>query len=112
MKPLDFETAKITGERIAKILFREPELARELHDVLHAHFAAEEASDPRERFMSCPQFATKRNLSARTVREYCELGMPHSGDGKGRRVHVQEAIAWIENGGPRRARMARKETAA
>lgn len=64
------------------------------------------------RFMSVPDFAALRNYSTRTIRDWCELGMPHSGEGRGRRIHVKEAIAWIEAGGPKRARMGRKDTAA
>lgn len=64
------------------------------------------------RFMSVPDFAALRNYSTRTIRDWCELGMPHSGEGRGRRIHVNEAIAWIEAGGPKRARMGRKDTAA
>lgn len=67
---------------------------------------------PASRFMSVPQFATSRGFNARTVRDYCDLGMPHVGEGKGRRILVAEAVAWLENGGPKRARMARKENAA
>jgi hypothetical protein len=61
------------------------------------------------RFMTCPAFAQTRGLSDRTIRDYCELGMPHSGEGRGRRVLVAAAIAWIDDGGPARARMARKK---
>jgi len=64
------------------------------------------------RYMTVPEFAELRGYSSRTIRDWCELGMPHSGDGKGRRIHVAEAIAWIEAGGPRRARMARNGDAA
>jgi hypothetical protein len=64
------------------------------------------------RFLSCPKFAELRGLSDRTIRDYCEFGMPHVGEGRGRRVLVAEAIAWIDGGGPARARMARKGRAA
>jgi hypothetical protein len=62
--------------------------------------------------MSVPKFAASRGFNARTVRDYCDLGMPHVGEGKGRRILVADAVTWLENGGPKRARMARKETAA
>jgi hypothetical protein len=64
------------------------------------------------RFMTVPDFAALRSYSTRTIRDWCDLGMPHSGEGRGRRVHVVEAIAWIESGGPKRARMNGKDTAA
>jgi hypothetical protein len=64
------------------------------------------------RFMTVPDFAALRNYSTRTIRDWCELGMPHSGTGRGRRIHVSEAIAWIEAGGPKHARMGRKDTTA
>lgn len=59
---------------------------------------------PVRRLMKLPEFAEVQGYSARTVRDYCELGMPHQGEGRGRRVLVQEAIAWIAEGGPRKAR--------
>ncbi|MFZ5895595.1 MAG: helix-turn-helix domain-containing protein [Myxococcota bacterium] len=64
------------------------------------------------RFMTVPDFAALRNYSTRTIRNWCELGMPHSGTGRGRRIHVREAIAWIEAGGPKQTRIGRKDTAA
>jgi hypothetical protein len=60
------------------------------------------------RYMTVPGFASMRGYSARTVRDYCDLGMPHTGEGKGRRVHVAEAIAWLEAGGPKRERLLRR----
>ena len=64
------------------------------------------------RIMKPMDFATYRHLSPRTVRDYCDLGMPHEGEGRSRRILVIEAERWIANGGPRRARMARKGEAA
>lgn len=83
-------------------------------DALLGEIPANAESAPKQlpRFMSVPDFAEARSLSDRTVRDYCELGMPHEGEGRGRRVLVTEAIAWIQSGGPRRARMARKGHAA
>ncbi len=76
----------------------------------------ETAGAPRQtqdrRFLSVGDFAELRGYSARTIRDWCDLGMPHSGDGRGRRVHVAEAITWIDTGGPKRARMGRKDSAA
>jgi hypothetical protein len=69
-------------------------------------------AQPGARFMKVGDFAAARGFSSRTIRDYCELGMPHRGEGKGRRVLVAEADAWIDGGGPRRARAARKGKAA
>jgi hypothetical protein len=63
---------------------------------------------PGARYMKIPAYATAQGLSPRTIRDYCELGMPHDGEGHNRRVLAHEADAWIANGGPRKARMARK----
>lgn len=64
------------------------------------------------RYMKVGDFAALRGYSARTIRDWCDLGMPHSGEGSARRVHVAEAILWIESGEPKRARLARKGNAA
>ncbi len=64
------------------------------------------------RFMKVADFAKAHALSARTIRDYCDLGMPHRGEGKGRRIVVAEADEWIAAGGPRRARAERKGKAA
>lgn len=61
----------------------------------------------RARYLSVPQFAAAFGYSARTVRDYCAQGLPHIGQGKSRRVLVEEARAWIEGGGPQRARKVR-----
>lgn len=60
------------------------------------------------RYEKLPAYAKRKGLSARTIRDYCELGMPHEGSGHNRRVIVSAADEWIASGGPRRARMARK----
>jgi hypothetical protein len=81
-------------------------LRAELDDLL-----AEAGAEPTvasARFMKIPDFAEANGYSARTVRDYCDLGMPHRGEGRARRVLVQEAIAWIDDGGPRKARANRK----
>ena len=80
-------------------------------DALIAELPGEQPA-PTARFMSVPDFAELRGYSDRTIREYCELGMPHSGKGKSRRVIVADAIAWIDAGGPKEARMGRKGRAA
>jgi hypothetical protein len=64
------------------------------------------------RFMKLPAFAKARDLSPRTIRDYCDMGMPHQGEGRGRRILVAEADMWIDSGGPRKARMSRKGQAA
>ncbi len=69
---------------------------------------AESRPEQASRYMKIPAYAESRGLSPRTIRDYCELGMPHEGEGHSRRVIVAEATAWIANGGPRKARMARK----
>ena len=61
-----------------------------------------------QRYMKVPAYATKTGMSARTIRDYCDLGMPHEGRGHSRRVLVAEADQWIKEGGPQRARGARK----
>lgn len=65
-----------------------------------------------QRFMKLPAFAASRSLSSRTIRDYCDLGMPHQGEGRARRILVAEADAWIAAGGPRKARASRKGQAA
>jgi hypothetical protein len=88
-------------------------LRQELDEViadLQSSGGSEQAAAPR--FMKVPDFAHSRGLSDRTIRDYCDLGMPHEGQGKGRRVLVAEAIAWIQAGGPKAARGARKGRAA
>lgn len=67
---------------------------------------------PAARFMTVPAFAEKMGFSDRTIRDYCELGMPHRGEGRGRRVLVAEAERWLDEGGPRKARAERKGHAA
>lgn len=64
------------------------------------------------RFMTVPDFADWSGFSPRTIREYCELGMPHRGEGRNRRVLVAEAEAWLTTNGPRKARADRKGNAA
>lgn len=64
------------------------------------------------RFMKLSAFASSRNFSSRTIRDYCDLGMPHQGEGRARRILVAEADAWIDAGGPRKARASRKGKAA
>jgi hypothetical protein len=61
-----------------------------------------------QRYMKVPAYAKSRGLSARTIRDYCDLGMPHEGRTHNRRVLVAEADQWIREDGPRRARMRRK----
>jgi hypothetical protein len=63
------------------------------------------------RYMKVPAYAELKGLSARTIRDYCDLGMPSEGVGRGRRVIVAEADAWLASGGPSAARMARKGAA-
>jgi hypothetical protein len=81
-------------ERIDRIL-------RELPEHSSASVAA-------PRYLKIPQYADRKGLSARTIRDYCELGMPHEGKGHTRRVIVESADSWIAAGGPQLARMARK----
>lgn len=57
-----------------------------------------------ERLMSVREFAVLTNYSTRTIRDWCDLGMPHSGNGRHRRIHVAEAIEWIEARGPKRTK--------
>ena len=83
-------------------------------DALLAELPADDAPNAVQpaRYLSVTKFAKLRDLSARTIRDYCDLGMPHSGEGHNRRILVTEAVAWIESGGPKKARMARGGKAA
>jgi hypothetical protein len=64
------------------------------------------------RFMKIAEFGKLHGFCARTIREYCDLGMPHQGEGKSRRILVAEAEAWLAAGGPRAARLATRGHAA
>lgn len=77
-------------------------------DAILLELEAPTASQDLPRYLSVPKFAELRGFNERTIREYCELGMPHVGSGKARRILVAEAIAWLEADGPKTARMARK----
>lgn len=81
-------------------------------DAALAELPAESPQLASARFMKVADFAAAHNYSTRTVRDYCELGMPHQGEGRARRVLVAEAETWIASGGPRKARASRKGEAA
>jgi hypothetical protein len=48
-------------------------------------------------------YARARGYSPSTVTKWANLDMPHTGNGKARRVKVREADAWIADDGPRKA---------
>jgi hypothetical protein len=58
--------------------------------------------DERVRMPVC-DFARARGYHPDTITKWANLGMPHVGQGKARRILVREADAWIASGGPQNA---------
>jgi hypothetical protein len=56
-------------------------------------------------WMRISEFARAHRYSARTISQWCRLGMPHIGKGHHCRIDVRAAEAWIAAGGPRTAAM-------
>lgn len=81
--------------------------AREALDDIERELSSEAAPKPSSLYMKIGDFAALRGFSPRTIRDWCDLGMPHVGEGHNRRVLVADASQWIDGGGPKRARMAR-----
>ena len=56
-------------------------------------------------WMRISQFARTHHYSAKTVSQWCRLGMPHIGSGHHCRIDVRAAQKWIAEDGPRNAAM-------
>lgn len=62
-----------------------------------ADTAAKATTEPK--WMTVAQYAESRALHPETVRRYIHAGMPSMRAGKGFRVNVAQADAWLEAGG-------------
>jgi hypothetical protein len=67
----------------------------------HAKTAPRAEAEPA--MMKVCDYATARGYAPRTVSRWANLGMPHQGKGKARRIKVREADVWIAEGGPEKA---------
>lgn len=68
--------------------------------LLTENAAAMPESKPAEpKWMTVAQYAESRALHPETVRRYIHAGMPSMRAGKGFRVNVAQADAWLEAGG-------------
>lgn len=61
-------------------------------------------SDRSPRWMKVSEYAKTRGFSRSTVQAWIADGMPATAMGRGYRVDVAAADAWLEHGGARRAR--------
>jgi excisionase family DNA binding protein len=74
-------------------------LRAELDEVLAELDAPAPPPAPVSIWMTVPQFAAARHLHPDTVRRYIRDGMPAMRAGKGWRIRVEAADAWLAAGG-------------
>lgn len=74
--------------------------------------AKTQSSAKQPRWVTVADFAKRTGYSRRTISNYIKMGMPTVGRGRGRRVILAAALAWIERGGPTAAATVKGKRAA
>jgi len=72
-------------------------------DNLIARATAPEPPEHERIYMNVTDYARARGYSPGAITKWANLGMPHLGEGKARRIRVRQADVWISDGGPSKA---------
>lgn len=91
---------------VARALARIRTIRAELDEVERALTEGDAPPEPKRLAprVSAATYARERGYTADTIHRYADLGMPHVGSGKGLRVLVDAADAWLADNGPAKAR--------
>ena len=84
---------------------------RTVDDMARYHDAIARQAKPPEEYLTVQQYADRWQVSVRTIESRITSGLPLVGEGKMRRVPVQQADAWLSQQRDRVIDMARQKAA-